>query len=241
MASEHIVRSYDEELTHLRNTVTRMGGLAESQIAASVDAVMQRDSELAEDVIRNDDKVDQHLHDIESLVVRLLALRQPMARDLREILSALRIASDLERIADYATNMARRAIALNLVAPVRPVQVVPRMAQLVQSMIKDVLDAFIAHDAEKAVAVWESDEEVDEMYNSLFRELLTYMMEDPRAISTCTHLLFIAKNIERIGDHITNVAELIYYTVRGEPLKVVRKKVIELPDIQPGRTGAKKS
>jgi phosphate transport system protein len=219
MPQEHIVRSYDEELTRLRNGLSRMGGMAETQLAEAIESVMRRDGELAETVIRGDDAVDNLQREIEDHVTRLLALRQPMARDLREILSALRIAGEIERIADYAVNVARRGLLLSALEPVRPAHVIPRIGKLVQTMIKDVLDAFIARDAEKAVAVWQRDEEVDEIYNSLFRELLTYMMEDPRAISTCTHFLFIAKNIERIGDHVTNIAELVFYSVRGGALK----------------------
>jgi len=147
-----------------------------------------------------------------------------MARDLREILAALKIASDLERVADYAANVAKRAIALNQTPPVRPVYALPRMAQLAQLLIKDVIDAYVARDADRAYAVWMRDAELDEMYSSLFRELLTYMMEDPRNISACTHLLFMAKNIERIGDHATNIAEDLYYLVHGTPLTEARPK-----------------
>src|SRR6516225_1134689 len=224
MASEHIIKSYDEELRRLNNTITRMGGLAESQVAASIDAVVKRDSDLAASVVETDAEVDQLEHDVSLLVVRLLALRQPMARDLREILAALKIASDLERICDYAANVAKRSIALNQTPPVRPVYALPRMAQLAQLLIKDVIDAYVARDADRAYAVWMRDAELDEMYSSLFRELLTYMMEDPRNISACTHLLFMAKNIERIGDHATNIAEDLYYLVHGTPLTEARPK-----------------
>ena len=224
MRGEHIVRSYDEELQRLSNMVAQMGGLAETQLAAAIQAVVRRDSELAAQTVEADTKVDAMEQEIDEFVIRLLALRQPVAGDLRNIVAALRIASDLERVADYAANVAKRAIALNQVPPVRPVHAVPRMGELVLRMIKDTLDAYVARDAEKAKAVWHRDEEVDEAYNSLFRELLTYMMEDPRAITTCTHLLFIAKNIERIGDHTTNIAELIHFTVYGQPLKESRPK-----------------
>jgi phosphate transport system protein len=196
MASEHIVRSYDEELRKLSNTITEMGGLAESQLAGAIDGVVKRDSELAASVVEGDAKVDQLQRDLDNLAIRLLALRQPMARDLREIFAALKIASDLERICDYAANVAKRSIALNQTPPVRPVYALPRMAHLAELLVKDVIDAYVAHDAEKSYAVWTRDAELDEMYSSLFRELLTYMMEDPRNISACTHL-FLAKNIER--------------------------------------------
>jgi phosphate transport system protein len=224
MESQHIVKSYDEELRRLSNTITEMGGLAENQLAAAIDAVARRDSELAAGVVEGDAKVDQLQRDSDNLAIRLLALRQPMARDLREIFAALKMASDLERIADYAANVAKRSIALNQTPPVQPVYALPRMAHLAQLLIKEVIDAYVARDAEKAYAVWKRDAELDEMYSSLFRELLTYMMEDPRNISACTHLLFMAKNIERIGDHATNIAEDLYYLVHGTPLIEARPK-----------------
>jgi phosphate transport system protein len=222
--ADHIVKSYDDELKRLTATVVQMGGMAESQLATAIQSVVRRDSDLASTVVEADAKVDDLHGQVDDFVVRLLALRQPMAIDLRQIVGALRIAADLERIADYAANVAKRAIALNQAPLVRPVHVIPRMGALVQALIKDTLDAYVAGDAAKARLVWERDEEVDEMYNSLFRELLTYMMEDPRSISTCTHLLFMAKNIERIGDHTTNVAETIHYTVLGQKIRGVRPK-----------------
>jgi phosphate transport system protein len=224
MASEHIIKSYDEELRRLNNTITEMGGLAESQLAGAIEAVVKRDSDLAATIIAGDARVDQLERDLNNLGLRLLALRQPMARDLREIFAALKIASDLERICDYAANVAKRAIALNQLPPIRPVHGLPRMAHLAQLLVKDVIDAYVARDADKAYAVWVRDEELDEMYSSLFRELLTYMMEDPRNIGASTHLLFMAKNIERIGDHATNIAEDLYYLVHGRPLEEVRPK-----------------
>jgi phosphate transport system protein len=224
MAPEHIVKAYDEELKHLNDIVARMGGLAEKQLADAVEAVMARDVDLASRVVEADNRVDALEHEVDNFVVRLLALRQPMARDLREIVAALRISADLERIADYAANVAKRAIALAQTPVVRPVHAVPRMARMAQLLIKDVIDAFVERDAEKAVRVWESDEHIDEMYTSLFRELLTYMMEDPRNITPSTHLLFIAKNIERIGDHATNIAENVYFLVHGKSLPGSRPK-----------------
>src|SRR5712671_3001668 len=224
MATEHIIKSYDEELRRLNNTITQMGGLGESQLAAAIEAVVKRDSELAARVVEGDARVDQLEREVDGLVVRLLALRQPMARDLREILAALRIASDLERICDYAANVAKRSIVLNQSPPVKPVYTLPRMVRLAQALTKDVLDAYVARDADKALVVWARDEELDEMYSSLFRELLTYMMEDPRNITASTHLLFMAKNIERIGDHATNIAETVYFLVHGKPLNQARPK-----------------
>jgi phosphate transport system protein len=224
MATDHTVKSYDDELSRLTGIITQMGGMAENQLAMAIQAMVKRDSELAAHTIERDVQVDNLERDADNFVVRLLALRQPVATDLRTIVTALRIASDLERIADYAANVAKRAIALNQVPPVRPMHSIPRMGEVVQAMIKDTLDAYVARDVDKAMAVWQRDEEVDEMYNSLFRELLTYMMEDPRSITTCTHLLFIAKNIERMGDHATNIAELIHYQVNGSPIKTARPK-----------------
>ena len=224
MPAEHIIKSYDEELERLNKMIVEMGGLAESQLAAAIDAVVRRDSELAARVIEDDATVDQLERELDNLAIRLLALRQPMARDLREIFVALKIASDLERICDYAANVAKRSIALSQAPPIQPVHALPRMAQFALLLVKDVIDAYVERDADKALAVWKRDEELDEMYSSLFREFLTYMMEDPRNIGVCTHLLFMAKNIERIGDHATNIAEGLYYLVNGTPLEQARPK-----------------
>ncbi len=224
MSSEHIIKSYDEELRRLHNTITEMGGLAESQLASAIAAVVERDSELAASVVEGDTQVDQLQSDVDNLAVRLLALRQPMARDLREVVAAIKIAADLERICDYAANVAKRSIVLNQSPPVQPAFALPRMARLAQLLVKDVIDAYVERDADKAYAVWMRDEELDEMYASLFRELLTYMMEDPRNIGASTHLLFMAKNIERIGDHATNIAEDLYFLVHGTRLLQQRPK-----------------
>jgi phosphate transport system protein len=224
MADEHIVKSYDEELRRLNNIIVEMGGLAESQLGAAIEAVANRDSELAARVVQDDTKVDDLERELDNLGIRLLALRQPMARDLREIFSALKIASDLERICDYCANVAKRSIALSQAPPMQPAHALPRMAHFAQLLVKEVLDAYVARDADKALEVWRRDEELDEMYSSLFREFLTYMMEDPRNIGPCTHLLFMAKNIERIGDHATNIAENLYYLVHGTPIVGTRPK-----------------
>ncbi|MBI4184222.1 MAG: phosphate signaling complex protein PhoU [Proteobacteria bacterium] len=224
MTQQHIVKSYDEELNRLTTLITQMGGLGEAQVASAIQAVTKRDSELASRVVETDRKVDAMEREVQALVIRLLALRQPMAQDLRTIVTALKVSADLERIADYAKNVAKRALVLNQMRPIRTVNGVQRLSRIVQEMIKDILDAYVDLDAAKAVEVWRRDEEVDDMYTSLFRELLTYMMEDPRNITACTHLLFIAKNIERIGDHVTNIAETIHFLVRGEALPVERPK-----------------
>jgi phosphate transport system protein len=222
--AQHTVKSYEEELQQLNRTIVEMGGATEAQIEAAIEAVIKRDPDRAHDIVRDDDKIDELNYQVDTQATRLLALRQPMALDLRTIVASLKISADLERIADYAANIAKRAIPLSQVSPMRPVHTVPRMAKLTQRMLKDVLDAYVERDVSKAIRVWNADEEVDEMYTSLFRELLTYMMEDPRRITPCTHLLFIAKNLERIGDHITNVAETIYYLVHGKRLREGRPK-----------------
>jgi phosphate transport system protein len=224
MATEHTVKSYDEELKRLSATIARMGGLAEMQLDSAIQAIVRRDAELAATVVESDIKVDELEQELDALAVRLLALRQPMAIDLRQIVGSLRIAGDIERIADYAANVAKRAIALSQITPLRPIHAIPRMGRVVQEMMKDVLDAYLTGNVTKAIVVWNRDEELDEMYSSLFRELLTYMMEDPRNITGSTHLLFIAKNIERIGDHATNIAETIHFLVVGSQLHAVRPK-----------------
>lgn len=224
MTADHIVTAYDAELNTLKMKITEMGGLAEAQLVNALEAMQRRDTELASRTIEADSRVDDLEQEVDQFVVQLLALRQPMASDLREIVVALKISSDLERIADYATNVAKRTITLANSPQVRPAHAIPRMARLALTMIKDVLDSYNDRDTEKAIAVWHRDEELDEMYTSLFRELLTYMMEDARSISSCTHLLFIAKNIERVGDHATNIAEYIYFLVEGKPLLQSRPK-----------------
>jgi phosphate transport system protein len=241
---DHIVKSFDDQLKSLTHQIARMGGMAESQLTSAVDALARRDSELANQVMSSDTGLDNLEQDVEEEAIRILALRQPVANDLREIIAAFKIASDTERIGDYAVNVAKRVLALNQVPPVQPSNAVPRMAKLVQSIVKDTFDAYIERDADKALDVWHRDAEVDELYTSLFRELLTYMMEDPRAITPCTHLLFVAKNIERIGDHSTNIAETIHYLVTGAYIEGGRPKgdtssyaVVEPEDVEQGRTG----
>lgn len=223
--SDHIVKSYDEDLTRLNDTIIEMAKLTEFQIESAIKALMDRNSELAYKIIEDDDIIDDLDQAVDEQTMNLLALRQPMAQDLRNVVSAIKISSDLERIADYATNIARRAVPLiEEETVIRPIHAIPRMGDAVIGMIGNVLDAYTRNDAEKAVAVWHSDKEVDEMYVSLFRELLTYMLEDPKHITACTHVLFIAKNIERMGDHVTNICETIYYQVRGEILREDRPR-----------------
>lgn len=224
MTTDHIVKSFDEELSRLSDLINRMGGLAESQLENVIEAMQKRDSALAEEAVAHDRLIDDLHDEVDEMAIRLLALRQPMAGDLRHIVTALKVAPIVERIGDYAKNVAKRTIALNQMPPVKPLFIIPRMGRMVRDMTKDVLDAFSNNDVAMAQDVWARDKEVDEMYDSLFRELLTYMMEDARNITACTHLLFVARNIERIGDLATNIAELIYYQVEGVPLDGERPK-----------------
>jgi phosphate transport system protein len=222
--SEHTVKAFTEQLEALASAVAQMGGLAEAQLADAVDAIARRDTALAESAIAGDPRIDQLQHTIEDQALKLLALRQPMAVDLRETLAAIKIASELERIGDLAKNIAKRALVLNREPPIRLTQSLARMGRAALSQLKLVLDAYSDRDAAGAEAVWRNDGEIDEIYNSLFRELLTYMMEDPRTIGLCTHLLFVAKNIERTGDHATNIAEVVYHMASGGHLTTERPK-----------------
>jgi phosphate transport system protein len=222
---EHIVRSYEEELSLLNNKIAKMGGLAEQVLGQSFEALERRDPELAAATIKKDEEIDALQKEIEEQAVLMIARRQPMASDLRQIVAAFRISNELERIGDLGKNIAKRAVAV--VSEQQPKQLVlglKHMGELALGQLKEVLDAFIERDADRALKVWYRDEEIDAMYNSIFRELLTYMMEDPRNIGLCTHLLFGAKNIERIGDHATNVAETVYYLVHGAAITDQRPK-----------------
>jgi phosphate transport system protein len=223
-APEHVVKSYDQELKRLRNMMTQMGGIVETQVALAADAIMLRDAASATRAVEEDPKVDALEREVETFVIRLLALRQPVAGDLRQIVAALKITGDLERIGDYAANVAKRSIVLSQFSLPYSLAGLANMARMVQGQLKSIIDALGDNDAEKAVEVWRSDQVIDDIYNAIFRELITYMMEDPRNITPCTHLLFIAKNLERIGDHATNVAENLYYAVKGETLPESRPK-----------------
>src|SRR5687767_472897 len=222
--SEHIVKAFTEQLESLANTVAQMGGLAEAQFANAIEAIAKRDGKLAEAAIGSDERVDRCQQMIEEQALKLLALRQPMAVDLRATLAAIKIANELERIGDLAKNIGKRALVLNREPPIRLTQSLARMGRQSLAQLKMVLDAYSDRDAEAARNVWRHDEEIDELYNSLFRELLTYMMEDPRTIGLCTHLLFVAKNIERAGDHATNIAETVYHMVTGAFMRIERPK-----------------
>jgi phosphate transport system protein len=223
--NEHIVRSYDQELELLDKKIAQLGGLVERELAQGFDALERRDPQLAADVVSDDRKVDALEGEIQDLTIQMIARRQPMAVDLRHIMTVLKIAGDLERTGDLAKNIAKRALAVSGENHPKPLMTgLKHMVELALSQLKDVLDAYAERDADKAGAVWRRDERIDAMYNSLFRELLTYMMEDPRNIGLCTHLLFAAKNIERIGDHTTNIAEDVHYLVHGVPLADDRPK-----------------
>lgn len=217
MEHDHIVKSFDDDLGRIDAIIAEMGGLAERQLADAIDALVKRDVELAQRVIEGDKKIDLLEAEIDNFTIRVLALRQPMAEDLRAVIVALKMAANLERIGDYAKNVAKRTLILSAMDPVAgAAQSVQRMAAQVQIMIKNVLDAYGARDIDKADDVRLRDEEVDLMHTSLFRELLTYMMEDQRNITACTHLMFVAKNVERIGDHVTSIAEYVHFLVAGD-------------------------
>lgn len=223
--NDHIISAYDEELAQLDKKIAQMGGLAEYNLGQAFDALAGRDPELARRVIEADKNIDALQREVEEQVVLMIARRQPMADDLRQIMSCLKIAGDLERIGDLAKNMAKRVVAIAEQNFPRALMVgLQHMLERSLTQLKDVLDAYSDRNADLAIEVWSRDEQLDEMFNSVFRELLTYMMEDPRNIGACTHLLFGAKNLERIGDHTTNIAEIVHYVVHGEELAGARPK-----------------
>src|SRR5580704_2794975 len=222
--SEHLVKSFDQDLKRLTDMLIRMGGIVENQVALASEAVMERNAEAASRAVEEDVKVDALEREVDAFVIRMLALRQPMAADLRHIVAGLKITGDLERIGDYAANVAKRSIVLAQFPAPYSLGGLAHMLALVQAQLKSIIDALGSNDSDKAIEVWRSDRAVDDIYNTIFRELITYMMEDPRNITPCTHLLFIAKNLERIGDHTTNIAETIYYAVKGESLPEGRPK-----------------
>ena len=223
--NEHTVASFDTELQALRSAIMEMGGLAEKMLSEAMTALVRRDVELAQKVVMMDARVDQLEREIEEKAILTIAKRQPMAVDLREIVSAIRIASDIERIGDMAKNIGKRTLAISgQFEPQKVVLGVNRMTDLVLAQLKDVLDAYSSSNVDAALDVWKRDGATDALYTSLFRELLTYMMEDPRNITFCTHLLFTAKNVERIGDHTTNIAETVHYLVTGETITAERPK-----------------
>lgn len=222
--SRHILTSFEADLGRLRDMIAAMGGLVETELADATAALLSRDAVMAARVVEFDARVDAEERAIEQFAIRVLALRQPVADDLRQVVAALKVTTDLERIGDYAANVAKRTIILNEAAPAYPLASLAQMSRLVQENLKSTIDAIGEADPQKAMAVWRADQMIDDLYTTIFRELITYMMEDPRNISACTHLLFIAKNLERIGDHATNVAELTYYAATGETLPDNRPK-----------------
>ena len=223
--ADHIAKAFDTDLQELNRMVAEMGGLAEKEIADAVHALVRRDTDLALKTIAADAQVDALQHDIEERAILTIARRQPMAVDLREVVSALRVANEIERIGDLAKNIGKRVLDLNGEYPSpKLIRGVEHMGSLVLSQLKRVLDSYAARDVSNAMEVWKRDEEIDAMCVSLFRELLTYMMEDPRNITFCIHLLFSAKNIERMGDHATNIAETVHYMIKGEPIASERPK-----------------
>ena len=222
--SDHIAKAYDQDIAALKAMLVEMGGLAEEQLDNAISSLIRHDTPLADEVIRRDSRLDELERQIEERAILTIAKRQPMALDLREIIVAIRVASDIERIGDLAKNTAKRVHALPEPLPRRLSPGLSRMGALAQSELKAVLDAYSRKDDARAMAVWRSDEDLDALYNSIFRELLTYMMEDPRNISLCTHLLFGAKNLERIGDHATNIAENTYFLIHGKLISEDRPK-----------------
>lgn len=214
---EHTVKAFDSEIKQLRALISQMGGLAEEAIADAMTALQRNDTELAKDVRAKDKAIDAIEAEVEKLAVKVIALRAPMADDLRDVVAALKIAGVVERIGDYAKNIAKRVPLVHAPGTGRidAISVIPAMAQMASEMVHEVLDAFASRDAEAAIRVCERDSRLDDFYDSIFRTLVTYMVENPRTVSEVAHLLFVAKNIERIGDHATNVAEMVYFAATG--------------------------
>jgi phosphate transport system protein len=212
---EHTVKAFDQDIVQLRGLISQMGGLAEQAVADAMLALQRIDLELAEQVLRNDARIDALEAEIETRAVTIIALRAPLANDLREVIAALKIAGVVERIGDYAKNIAKRVPLIASDTRIEPISVLPAMARLAAEMVHDVLNAFAARDAEAAVRVCRQDTALDDFYDSIFRTLVTFMVENPKTISQVAHLLFVAKNLERIGDHATNVAEMVYFAASG--------------------------
>lgn len=222
--SEHILKSFDDELTQLNTSIARMGQLSQTQLAGAIDSLLLRDSTVAAHVVKSDMEVDELERDVDARAIRVLALRQPIARDLRQVLASLRIAIEFERICDFAANIAKRAIALDAHSPDEWINELAELGQLALKLLADVVIAFRERDSEKALDVWAHDEQLDDVYTGIYRRLIDFMKAEPQRVPIGAHLLFIAKNIERIGDHATNVAESVYYLVTGETLTGPRPK-----------------
>lgn len=215
MQQEHTLRAFDDEIVELRGLISEMGGRAEAAIEDAMEALVRHDLDAASRIVSEDRRIDELETAVERLAVQIIALRAPMADDLREVVAALKIASVIERIGDYAKNIAKRVPLIGRQHQIEALSVLPAMATLASEMLHDVLDAFAARDPDAAVEVNERDRAVDDFYNSIFRTLLTFMMENPATIGEAAHLLFVAKNLERIGDHATNVAEMVYFAAKG--------------------------
>ena len=222
--SEHILKSFDDELTQLNTSIARMGQLSQTQLAGAIDSLLLRDSTVAAHVVKSDLEVDELERDVDARAIRVLALRQPIARDLRQVLASLRIAIEFERICDFAANIAKRAIALDAHSPDEWINELAELGQLALKLLADVVIAFRERDSEKALDVWAHDEQLDDVYTGIYRRLIDFMKAEPQRVPIGAHLLFIAKNIERIGDHATNIAESVYYLVTGETLAGPRPK-----------------
>ena len=213
---EHTVKSFESEISQLRGLIAEMGGLAEVAVRDAIDALIRQDDELAHQVVANDARLDALEAEVDRLAVRTIALRAPMADDLRDVIAALKISGIIERIGDYAKNIAKRVDYVEFRARIEPLTLIPAMAEIAQGMVRDVLNAYGARDSVLAVEVIRRDEKLDNFYNSLFRALVTHMMENPATISSAAQLLFVARNLERIGDHSTNIAEMVYYAATGD-------------------------
>ncbi|MBY8820887.1 phosphate signaling complex protein PhoU [Sphingomonas colocasiae] len=216
--TEHTVKAFDEDIGELRGLISEMGGRAEAAIVAAMDALVKSDTSAASRIVSEDTRIDELESQVEKLAVRIIALRAPMADDLREVVAAIKIAGVIERIGDYAKNIAKRVPLIESRRMIEPISLLPAMANTATEMVHDVLNAFAARDAALALRVIERDNVVDDFYNSIFRTLVTFMMENPKTIGEAAHLLFVAKNLERVGDHATNVAEMVYYAATGEYL-----------------------
>jgi len=225
MPSSHIVSSFGEDIKNLREKTVEMAQLVREQFNNAEQALVKRDLDLASSVRDRDTIVDQMEQEIEQKAIELIAMRSPMADDLREIISAIKICNALERIGDYAKNLSKRVPVINEENQFAAnTAVISQMIEIINTMTEDVIEAYVTKNADKAISVWTRDLAVDNLYDSFFRELLTHMMENPRSITCATHLLFIAKNVERAGDHITNIAEIIYFIIEGRPIEMVRPK-----------------
>ena len=224
MVASHIVKSFDEDLKHLNVQISEMGSLVSQQLTQAIQSIKDSDENLANLVIKKDPEINALERQIDDFAIKMIALRQPMAGDLRNIIAAIKVSSHLERMADYAANIAKRAVSLKEMSKIPSINPILKMGEVALKMIKDVTHAYTTLDDELATKVWKTDVEIDEMYIGFIRELFTYMMEDPRNIGPCLQLLFAAKNIERIGDHATNVASMVYYTVHGEAFAEPRPK-----------------